>query len=51
MTLDRSRIELLTAMAARFLSSTPSFVRSALAVSGPACGTEPLPEGLYGPDE
>ena len=50
-TLDRSRIESLNAMATRFLSSTPSFVRSPLAVSGPVRGTEPLPQGLYGPDE
>jgi hypothetical protein len=49
-TLDRSRIESLNDMAARFLSSTPSFVRSSLAVSGPVGRDEPLPEGLYGPD-
>jgi hypothetical protein len=48
--LDRSRIESLNATATRFLSSTPSFVRSALAVSGPMRADEPLPEGLYGPD-
>lgn len=48
--LDRARIDSLDAMAARFLSSTPSFVRASLAVSGPLRADEPLPEGLYGPD-
>lgn len=36
---------------ARFLASTPSFVRSAMAVSGPLRPAAPLPEGLYGPDQ
>ncbi len=48
--LDRARIDSLNAMATRFLSSTPSFVRASLAVSGPLRAGEPLPEGLYGPD-
>jgi hypothetical protein len=48
--LDHSMIESLNAMAARFLSSTPSFVTSSLAASGPLRADDPLPQGLYGPD-
>lgn len=38
-------------MVAQFLSSTPSFVQSAMAVSGGLRPGAPLPEGLYGPDQ
>jgi hypothetical protein len=48
--LDEQQIAALGGVAARFLSSTPSFVQSSMAVSGPLRAGDPLPEGLYGPD-
>jgi hypothetical protein len=52
--LDDATIAWLDGLAARFLSATPSFVTAARAVAGHPSGsvdaTDPLPEGLYGPD-
>jgi hypothetical protein len=50
-TLDEATIERLDTVAARLLASTPSFVQSTLAASGPVRKDDPLPEGLYGPGE
>lgn len=47
---DDDRLAALCALAARFLASTPSFVRSALTVPGVPQRDDPLPEGRYGPD-
>jgi hypothetical protein len=53
-TLDDGMIESLDAIAARFLSSTPSFVATgrepAAAPAGGSPPDAPLPEGFYGPD-
>lgn len=49
--LDDAQLASLRAFAARLLAATPSFVRTSLAASGPSRRDEPLPEGLYGPDE
>jgi hypothetical protein len=53
-TLDDGMIESLDAIAARFLSSTPSFVATgrepATASAGGSPSDAPLPEGFYGPD-
>jgi hypothetical protein len=48
--LDLEAMSSLQATAAGFLTATPSFVRSSLAVSGPAPADAPLPPGRYGPD-
>ena len=49
--LDDARIAALSALAARFLSATPSFVQSTMAAAGPLRRDDPLPQGLYGPDQ
>jgi len=49
--LDDPQIAAMSAFVARFLAATPSFVRTAMAASGPLRRDAPLPEGLYGPDE
>jgi hypothetical protein len=52
--LDDDVIGWLDAIAARFLASTPSFVRAVKAPAAPSAGVltagAPLPEGFYGPD-
>lgn len=52
--LDDAMIAWLTAVAERFLSSTPSFITSTRAAAGNATPPEqselPLPPGFYGPD-
>jgi hypothetical protein len=51
-TLDKAVIARLDGVAARFLSSTPSFVTVAGAVASPVPRHpgDPLPQGFYGPD-
>jgi hypothetical protein len=49
--LDDAQTAAMNAFAARFLAATPSFVRTSLAASGPLRRDDPLPEGLYGPDD
>jgi hypothetical protein len=48
--IDLDGASLLGDIVARFLASTPSFVRSSMAATGRLRPGDPLPEGLTGPD-